>query len=247
MPDVDYNIKYSNRSKGLQNSLFGKLFKKLYIHPSRFYGDLQHFGITNWHQRVKSFVDQFPDDSKILDAGSGGRIINDNIISADLTFDANLDFVGDLHNLPLFPESMDGIILQMVLEHVKDPNLVIEEMYRLLKPGGFIYCETPFLYPVHDRIDYRRWTHSGLTLLCGKFKRVDSGISIGPISTLITIARRHITLYFTSIYLEAAIDLILGWILWPFKYLDEILPKPKDLDIVAGGVYYIGQKERRDG
>ena len=42
--------------------------------------------------------------------------------------------VGDAHSLPFKKEVFDSIICQAVLEHVKNPNKVVDEMFRVLKP-----------------------------------------------------------------------------------------------------------------
>jgi glycosyltransferase involved in cell wall biosynthesis/ubiquinone/menaquinone biosynthesis C-methylase UbiE len=46
-------------------------------------------------------------------------------------------------NLPFPDGSFDGVISLQVLEHVRNPEAVLQEVYRVLKPGGFMYltCE----------------------------------------------------------------------------------------------------------
>lgn len=41
--------------------------------------------------------------------------------------------------IPLASESMDVIVSHQVLEHVQDPRQVIQEAFRVLKPGGYFY------------------------------------------------------------------------------------------------------------
>lgn len=53
----------------------------------------------------------------------------------------------------------DIFLLLEVLEHVIRPEAVIDEAFRLLKPGGFGFISIPFMYPVHaDPDDHIRWT-----------------------------------------------------------------------------------------
>ncbi len=239
--------RHSGRSARFANSLLGRIYRKLYIHPSRFYGDLQHEGIVNWHQRVKSFVNSFSNNELLLDLGSGSRRIAKNVLALDIKLSPTLNIVGDGHHIPLKSESIDGVILQMILEHAANPGQVLAEVYRVLKPRGRIYCEVPFLFPVHDRIDYRRWTYEGITYICRKFEPIETGVCIGPFSALSALIRRTFTLYARSLYVEAALDLILGWLLWPLKYLDQWLPAMPDRQVVAGGIYFIGVKEFQNG
>ncbi|OGN01237.1 MAG: hypothetical protein A3B91_03175 [Candidatus Yanofskybacteria bacterium RIFCSPHIGHO2_02_FULL_41_29] len=53
--------------------------------------------------------------------------------------------------IPLPDRSFDLAYTQSVLEHVTDIQKVISEAYRVLRPGGVIYIETPnYLWPVEQ-------------------------------------------------------------------------------------------------
>lgn len=61
--------------------------------------------------------------------------------------------------LPFPTASFDTIILSDVLEHVPNPNEVVKELYRILKPEGMILLNVPFAYPLHEvPYDYHRYT-----------------------------------------------------------------------------------------
>lgn len=47
-------------------------------------------------------------------------------------------------NLPFSDESMDGAFICWLLEHVQDPVEILEEVRRVLKSGGVIYCNEVF-------------------------------------------------------------------------------------------------------
>ena len=50
-----------------------------------------------------------------------------------------------------------------VLEHIPQPGRSLAELNRVLKPGGSLTIQVPFLYPVHDApLDFHRWTRHGL-------------------------------------------------------------------------------------
>jgi 2-polyprenyl-3-methyl-5-hydroxy-6-metoxy-1,4-benzoquinol methylase len=50
---------------------------------------------------------------------------------------------GDLKDLSFPPESFDVISLNHVIEHLYDPADIIQECYRILKPGGELVITTP--------------------------------------------------------------------------------------------------------
>ncbi len=72
---------------------------------------------------------------------------------------ADCDVFADAHNLPFKDQVFDGVITTAVLEHVLEPWQVSDEITRLLKEGGFIYSELPFLQGVHEgAYDFTRFT-----------------------------------------------------------------------------------------
>jgi SAM-dependent methyltransferase len=73
------------------------------------------------------------------------------------------DVFGDARALPIADGSIDHALLLDVLEHIPDPDLCLAELHRVLKPGGSLTLQVPFLYPVHDApLDFHRWTRFGL-------------------------------------------------------------------------------------
>lgn len=65
--------------------------------------------------------------------------------------------------------SVDGVVCFEVIEHVLDPDAVIGEIARVLKPGGTALVTVPFMFPYHGSpADYYRYTHLGLRHLLEK-------------------------------------------------------------------------------
>jgi len=61
--------------------------------------------------------------------------------------------------LPFADASFDTIVLSDVLEHVPSPDLLWNEMARLLAPGGHALINVPFMYGLHEQPhDYGRYT-----------------------------------------------------------------------------------------
>src|SRR5262245_22622171 len=60
-------------------------------------------------------------------------------------------------------ETFDFILSTQVAEHVTDPEIYFAECYRLLKPGGTLYCTTHGAFEEHGvPYDFQRWTLDGL-------------------------------------------------------------------------------------
>ncbi len=91
-----------------------------------------------------------PPDAVVLDCGGGDRRLGDpRVFNLEyLPYEAP-DLYGDGLALPFPDQSFDLILSQAVLEHVPDPQAAVDEMHRILRPGGRIYCEIAFTQPLH--------------------------------------------------------------------------------------------------
>lgn len=50
-----------------------------------------------------------------------------------------IDFrLGDMHHLPFPDADLDSVVLNMVLHHAAEPQVVLREMRRVLRPGGLL-------------------------------------------------------------------------------------------------------------
>jgi SAM-dependent methyltransferase len=55
----------------------------------------------------------------------------------------------DGKRIPIRHASVDTAVLTEVLEHCHDPEAVLRETARVLKPGGFMFITVPFIWPIH--------------------------------------------------------------------------------------------------
>ncbi len=103
--------------------------------------------------------------------------------------DYSPDIIGDIHNLPLEDESIDAIICIAVLEHIENPFKAFEEIYRVLKKGGYLFIYVPFLYVYHAELgyygDFWRYTEDSIKHLSRKFSSISIQKVRGPIETWI--------------------------------------------------------------
>ncbi len=68
--------------------------------------------------------------------------------------------LGDAMQMPLQEETFDMIFCLQVYEHVPDDKRMMSEIYRVLKPGGFVIFSGPNrLYPIepHYHLPFLHW------------------------------------------------------------------------------------------
>ena len=111
---------------------------------------------------------------KVLNAGAGWRdvshLVDGELVNQDITWPGdrrtNIDIFSPLHHIPVESDYFDAILCIAVMEHVENPEEVVPELYRVLKPGGHLILEVPFLQPEHKvPTDFQRYTRDGLVRL----------------------------------------------------------------------------------
>jgi SAM-dependent methyltransferase len=142
----------------------------------------------NYQTFIDLKIKEISKEKIILDVGGGNPFTKwlanykDLFEHADyktMDYDASTgaDIVGDIHNIPLPTGSIDAVICHSVLEHVHNPTKAMEEIYRVLKPGGKVFLHVPSIYPYHARKghygDYWRFFDDTLLLLFKDFKAVE--------------------------------------------------------------------------
>jgi len=116
----------------------------------------------------------------VLDCGSGRPAENlPQVVHLEVCRYDNVDVVASSDALPFAEGSFDAALCESVLEHVPDPWAVVDELHRVLRTGGALRVDAPFLAPFHAYPDhYHNFTQSGLLRLLERFELVDTGI--GP-------------------------------------------------------------------
>jgi SAM-dependent methyltransferase len=56
----------------------------------------------------------------------------------------------DIHQIPFEQNTFDVVLCNHVLEHVQDDIKAMNEIHRVLKPGGFAILQVPFFNPVPE-------------------------------------------------------------------------------------------------
>lgn len=144
--------------------------------PKHFHERLQ---IERWyvHEFIRSeAIPTMEEGMLVLDAGSGKiqeQHLRDELLATgatlhtcDLNFGEGVDFEADVSDMPFDDNSYDIVICTQVLEHVKNPQLVVSELARVLKPGGKLFLTTPQSSPLHNLPwNFFNFTNLGLRLL----------------------------------------------------------------------------------
>ena len=106
----------------------------------------------------------------LLDLGAGNQPFKvwyaglaDKCVAADVAPAPGLDVLSMAAPLPFASATFDTVLCTSVLEHVYDAEAAVNEIARILKPGGRLIITVPFLYPTHEApYDFWRTTHWGL-------------------------------------------------------------------------------------
>jgi len=165
----------------------------------------------------------FPMGRWNLYIGGAGRTVS-GYINLDLFPMPGVDVAADAEDLP-FP---DGVFTRVecdaVLEHVQRPDRVMAEIRRVLAPGGFAHLVTPFCHPFHEYPrDYRRFTLDGLKQLAGTMEPVAEGWRTGPTATVLLFVIEYVKLLLPWKAWRVMAHGVLGWLLFPLRYLDLAL------------------------
>lgn len=184
-------------------------------------------------------------DGLFVNLGSGNTRLHERVVNVDLTPYDEVDVVSDLLPLPFASDSIDGVFSISVLEHVPDPEGVIREVHRVLKPGGWVYTDVPFVVGYHaSPRDYHRWTREGLEELHREFATERIVQNGGPTSAMLWIVQEWIALVLSlgSRRLHTVVYPLVLIVTFPVKFLDLLLNKVDLGANIASCFIYVGRK-----
>jgi uncharacterized protein YbaR (Trm112 family) len=182
----------------------------------------------------------------VVDIGAGNMTLDDPcIIRTDVTLTPYVDLVADAHALPFKDESVDYVLSLAVLEHLRNPFSAGQEMFRVLRRGGYVYCDTNFVFCYHGYPHhYFNSSLHGLKQVFGLFTELRSGV---PPYQMPSYALEN----YISTYLQhfrpatpQAVEFIRtmqGVLAYPIREYDAQFPQ----DIAyrfSAGVFYLGYK-----
>lgn len=167
-----------------------------------------------------------------------------DIIESDVSFGPRTQIILDAHQIPYADQSFDCVVAQAVLEHVMDPQQCVREIYRVLKPEGLVYAETPFMQQVHgNAYDFTRYTRSGHRRLFRYFEEVKSGAAGGS-GTAFAWSYQYLllSLFGFNNAMRLGIKIFARVTGFWLKYLDYLEKWNKRAGDAASGFYFLGRK-----
>jgi len=164
---------------------------------------------------------------------------------SDVVASADVDLVCDGHDLPFQDDSLDLVVITQVLEQVLDPQRVVDEIGRVLRPGGVVVATTPFMEQVHmGAHDFQRFTDLGHRWLFRCYDEIERGNCSGAGSALLWsiefFARSLCPSYRTALIASGLVRLTLFWI----KYADLLMMRLPGTYDAAGAYYFIGANRK---
>ncbi len=134
----------------------------------------QHF-ISFRREYIDTYLENVPFTGRVIDIGGKkeskrGRFRppRQSIQSweySNIDPTTNPDFLCPAEKMPIEDHCFDWVVCAEVLEHLAYPYRALDEMIRVLKPGGRLVLLAPFIYSFHgDPDDYQRWTKTKLLM-----------------------------------------------------------------------------------
>jgi len=170
------------------------------------------------------FIASHASDRRTLDIGAQNGPYSVHFprrVALDIQPGIGVQVIGDAQALGILDETFDVVLCTEVLEHIPDPQRAIDEIYRVLAPGGQLLLTTRVLFPIHDAPhDYFRFTKYGLRHLLRRFEILELHEETDAVGTLAVLLQRlgmqAETLHRTPL---RAIWLVWAQMVRPFSFL----------------------------
>lgn len=128
-------------------------------------------------QRAADLIDEAT--GRVLNLSAGGtHRRNDNVVEVEASLFRHTDVVADAHHLPFKEASFELVIAMNAFEHYRSPTDVVQELWRVLVPGGRVFLHTAFLQPLHEEpYHFFNCTEYGLAEWFKDFQKIDLRVS----------------------------------------------------------------------
>lgn len=132
------------------------------------------------------------------------------------------DVVADLNRpLPVADGVADTVVSLSVLEHLHAPQVMLDEAFRILKPGGALILEVPWQWWIHEAPhDHFRYSPYGLRHLLEQAGFVDIEVEAqAGFFTMLVLKLNYFSL--RMIRGPVALRVAIRLLLWPFWQLGQ--------------------------
>lgn len=166
-------------------------------------------------ESVKSYFQSLPNDKKltIVDFGCGQKpyevfVNNHEYIGIDIDkSNDKADIYADITNIPIDDGAADIVTSFYVLEHVEEPQKVINEKFRILKKNGELFMLIPMYWEEHEQpYDFFRFTRFGIIKLMENAGFKD--IKVREINTAPSILGMNLAILFNRRFFKVLIPVI---------------------------------------
>ena len=140
------------------------------------------------------FIAAHATDRRTLDIGAQNGPYGAHFprrVGLDIRPGAGVRIIGDAQALGIRDAAFEVVLCTEVLEHLPEPQKAIDEIFRVLEPGGELLLTTRFLFPIHDAPhDYFRYTKYGLRHLLRRFDIVELEEETDAVGTIAVLLQR---------------------------------------------------------
>jgi len=176
-----------------------------------------------------------------LNVGSKSVLYGPLWINLDVAAGPGVDVVGDAHAMPFADASFDAVVLSAVLQYCYNPLRVADEVRRVLRPGGLVMVNAPFLQPYCQEVGCIarfRFSREGLCALFGEgFSIEESGVTLPTGSALAMVLRSVADTLSPHRWVSAALRLAVSWAAWPLSRIST-----HQHEHTAGAVYCVARR-----
>ena len=160
------------------------------------------------------------------------------------------DVVADLNKpLPVDDKVANTVVSFQVMEHLCEPQIMLNEAHRILKPGGTIFLTVPWQWWIHEKpYDFYRYTPYGLDYMFNKAGFIDVSIEAqGGFFTMWVLKLN----YFTKRFVRGPLPFrwFINAVLIPLWYIGQVSAPYLDIldwrrELESPGFYVIARKQQ---
>ena len=195
-------------------------------------------------ESVNKVLGELRDGARGLNVGAGPTALHPAVVNLDIVPGPAIDVCAAAGSLPFPDEAFDLVMSQEVVEHVPDPFQALREMRRVLRRGGTLYFQVPFIIGYHPGpTDFWRFTKEGVSEIVSQagFERPEVIVAVGPGTGFHRIAVEFFATFASALWagLYFPVKAVTAILLYPIKWLDPVLNRSSQADRIPGGYLVI--------